>query len=231
MARSSGGKIVTDGLVLALDAANDKSYPGTGTTWTDLSGNGNNGTLVNGVGYNSGNSGSLTFDGSNDYVGVGDIGIDFGGIDVWVYLNNTITSSTSHMSLLGYGDYTQSQISFGAASGYATDETMTILQGTSGNYGRTYIKDTINSGWNNIVIQWNGSNFDFYINGASKTTYNGTQGQAIQETMNDFRLGDTSGAGGTTFNGKISITKIYNRALTDSEVLQNFNATRGRFGI
>ena len=69
MSLNHGGKpIVTDGLVLCLDAANPKSYPGSGTTWTDLSGNGNNGTLVNGVGYNSDNGGSLSFDGVNDYV-------------------------------------------------------------------------------------------------------------------------------------------------------------------
>ena len=59
--------IIDDGLVLYLDAANTKSYPGSGTTWTDLSGNGNNGTLENGVGYNSGNGGSLVFDGVDDY--------------------------------------------------------------------------------------------------------------------------------------------------------------------
>ena len=67
MALSHSPSIVTNGLVLCLDAANSKSYPGSGTTWTDLSGRGNNGTLVNGVGYNSGNLGSLVFDGVDDY--------------------------------------------------------------------------------------------------------------------------------------------------------------------
>lgn len=62
------GPIVTDGLVLCLDAANPKSYPGSGTAWMDLSGNGNNGTLTNGPTYNSGNKGSIVFDGVNDYV-------------------------------------------------------------------------------------------------------------------------------------------------------------------
>jgi hypothetical protein len=61
-------RTITDGLVLCLDAANPKSYPGSGTIWTDLSGNGNNGTLVNGVGYNSGNLGSLVFDGVDDVI-------------------------------------------------------------------------------------------------------------------------------------------------------------------
>jgi len=184
--------------------------------------------------FDSGNGGSLVFDGVNDYVSVGDIGIDFGGIDIWIYLNNTITKDTSHMSLLGYGNYVQSQISFGSASGYATDETITILQGTGGvaaNYDRTYIKDNINLGWNNIFIQWNGSNYSFYINSDSKTTYNGDNGQALKETINDFRLADTSGAGGTQFEGKISSVKVYNRALTPQEVQQNYNATKSRFGL
>jgi hypothetical protein len=68
MGLSHSPSIITQNLVLCLDAANPKSYPGSGTTWTDLSGNGNTGTLVNGVGYNSGNLGSLSFDGVNDYV-------------------------------------------------------------------------------------------------------------------------------------------------------------------
>ena len=63
-------RIITNGLVLALDAANVKSYPGSGTVWKDLSGNNNNGTLVNGVGYNSGNLGYLAFDGTYDYVSI-----------------------------------------------------------------------------------------------------------------------------------------------------------------
>ena len=68
MSNNYGPKIVTDGLVLCLDAADQNSYPGSGNTWYDLSGNGNNGTLVNGVGYNSGNLGSLVFGGVDDYV-------------------------------------------------------------------------------------------------------------------------------------------------------------------
>jgi hypothetical protein len=67
---ANGPKIVTDGLVLCLDAANRKSYPGTGTAWNDLSGNGNNGTLVNGPTFSSANGGNLSFDGTNDYTEV-----------------------------------------------------------------------------------------------------------------------------------------------------------------
>lgn len=87
MALSHSPSIVTNGLVLCLDAANTKSYPGSGTTWTDLSGRGNNGTLVNGVGYNSGNLGSLVFDGVDDYVITSTI-TSYKSLNMWVYLNS-----------------------------------------------------------------------------------------------------------------------------------------------
>ena len=96
-------RIVTDSLVLCLDAANTKSYGGSGTTWTDLSGNGNDFTLVNGVGYDSGNNGSLSFDGSNDYATrahdsnneLASTALNFSTaltISVWFYSGNAITS-------------------------------------------------------------------------------------------------------------------------------------------
>lgn len=91
MALAHNPKIVTDGLVLCLDAANPKSYPGSGTVWSDLSGNGNNGTLVNGVGYNSNNGGYLTFDGSNDGGGSGNFG--GGGISSIQLYNRALTES------------------------------------------------------------------------------------------------------------------------------------------
>jgi len=78
MAFSYSPKIATDGLVLCLDAANNRSYPGSGTAWTDLSRGGNNGALTNGPTFNSANGGSIVFDGTNDYVQVTS---PFGDID------------------------------------------------------------------------------------------------------------------------------------------------------
>ena len=78
-----GPSIITQGLVLALDAADRNSYPGTGTAWTDLSGNGNNGTLTNGPTYNSANGGSIVFDGSNDYVNFSyNSSLNIGGLNI-----------------------------------------------------------------------------------------------------------------------------------------------------
>ena len=89
MALTHGIKpIVTSGLVLCLDAANRKSYPGTGTAWTDLSGRGNNGTLTNmdGTNFNSANGGSLTFDGSNEFVNCGTINLQQNfSLEIWAY--------------------------------------------------------------------------------------------------------------------------------------------------
>jgi hypothetical protein len=98
MGAFAGPDGVESSLVLALDAANPKSYPGSGTTWTDLSGNGNNGTLVNGVGYVGTNGGALSFDGSNDYVEFGGTARYFTSyitqqitIETWVYIPSSAT--------------------------------------------------------------------------------------------------------------------------------------------
>jgi len=232
------GTIVADGLVLHLDAGDSASYPGSGTTWTDLSGNGNNGTLVSmdGNNYSSANGGYLDFDGSSDYVDVGNLGINFGSLNIWIYLESTITSSTSAMSLLKYNDNIQAGITFGSCTSYATSETLTILQtdtNANQNFQRTYIRDNINSGWNYIVIQWNGSSYDFYINRQSKTTYDGTgtPSPAEQETITNLQVANTYTNGGTNFNGRISQVSIYNKALTQSEITQNYSALKGRYGL
>ena len=92
MAFSYSPKIVTDGLVLYLDAENTRSYPGTGTTWSDLSRDGNNGTLTNGPTVDSGNGGSIVFDGSNDYVDFDDI-LDLSTLSVSMWINCDVYNS------------------------------------------------------------------------------------------------------------------------------------------
>ena len=88
----TGPNIITDGLVLALDAANSRSYPGTGTTWSDLSGNGNSGTLTNGPTFNSGNGGSIVFDGVDDNISFSGNTFNYSpgtsgevSLEIWVY--------------------------------------------------------------------------------------------------------------------------------------------------
>ena len=88
MGLSHSPRIVTDGLVFCVDAGDKMSYPGAGTTWTDLSKNRNNGTLTNGPTFNSANGGSISLDGSNDYISVGSFNEDSSqdlSVMVWVY--------------------------------------------------------------------------------------------------------------------------------------------------
>jgi hypothetical protein len=98
MASIGGPNIVTDGLVLALDAANTKSYPGSGTVWKDLSGNGNNGTLINGPTFDTGNLGSIEFDGVDDWTSFGNIlntGTSDFTISAWVKSTSTATGNNN----------------------------------------------------------------------------------------------------------------------------------------
>jgi len=224
--------IVTDGLVLCLDAGNAKSYPGSGTTWTDLSGNGNNGTLVNGVGYNGSNGGSLSFDGSNDSVDIpvsSSLQSQFFTYDIWFKLNSLPVGGSplfmSHFQSSG----TISGLTIFEYQGQYWFQTrfnnsccQNLLVGTAST-----------NTWVNFSGTWDGSTKVAYLNGiqAGTQSVSGTHSQ-----LNNFSIGnnaDNIAAGNynSAINGNISNVKYYNKALTASEIQQNFNSLRGRFGI
>ena len=229
-----GPRVVTDGLVLALDAADRNSYPGSGSTWTDLSGNGNNGTLVNGVGYNSGNGGSLVFDGVDDYVDCGSNNIlNFtSSFSVSFWMNNIIGNTFEYFvnrwtySTGAYRQWsfdnaqTANRISF-RISGNGTDGGTTIISSTNNSYS---------SGWNHICGTWDGSNMNLYIN--STLVAGPTSVTTMVSTPNQKTFIGGGNLGSTLpMSGNIAQVSIYNRALTVSEIRQNFNALRGRYGI
>ena len=235
MATNYNPAIITNGLVLCLDAANTKSYPGSGTTWTDLSGNGNNGTLVNGVGYSGSNLGSLSFDGSNDYVTlptnllIHETGNPF-TFSIWFK-----TSSTG--IILGQ----QNNPTPNAANGYVPAiyvgtngllYTSCFWGGSTGNQSVT--SSTVNNGsWNNITVTFSSGSQVSYLNGGSYATLAKTQ--TFYSSTYYYFLGTGTGASWTSFpaspyfNGSISNISYYNRALTAAEIQQNFNATKSRF--
>lgn len=216
----SGVKIVTNGLLLWVDAAQKRSYPTSGTTWTDLSGNGNNGTLTNGPTFNSANGGSIVFDGSNDYVNTA------------VQRNATMTlecffksnarsgfqeplfiskGSGANKVFIGKpGDNSGFSIFFGpnAYTEYATDGT-----------------NIWNNAWHQMLFSANAGNGSLYIDGVFKYTLN----------FGATTRTDTIGIGGLNddyaFRGNIAIARIYNRALSGTEALQNYNAEKSRFGL
>jgi hypothetical protein len=209
--------IVTDGLVLNLDAGFTPSYPRSGTTWYDVSGS-NNGTLTNGPTFNSGDGGGIVFDGVDDYV---DIGSNISNYEVFTtsfWINYNFFDS-SWRSPLGDNSqvYSYHVLYLG---GY-------IYVGFSSNYsGSPYAgvnHGTINTGtWYNFVITKNSSNLvSFYKNG----TLLGTESKAGGTNINKI------GEGYVPDNALISLVQFYNRALTATEVLQNYNAQKGRFGL
>ena len=221
--------IVLNGLVLYLDAANIKSYPGSGTTWADLSGNGNNGTLTNGPTYSSANGGSLVFDGSND-------NIQLAGTN---FSLNTMTISAWNYS----SNFNQNGFIFEkTTNGFVNTQYSLFYNGDNTIYYRTYGLSTIdltvntttagvvNNQWNNVVATFDGTIKRIYVNGILAATSATLSGTVTQNTTGAAFIG-IYGGGGYPFNGRISNTTIYNRALTATEVSQNYNALRGRYGI
>jgi hypothetical protein len=212
--------IIIDGLVLNLDAGDFESYPGSGTTWYDLSGNGNNGTLAGGVGFDSHYAGSLTFDGVNDYAPIGTSGFPFGNsagtLSCWARTN---TTAAGYHWIVSYGNQGISQSRF---------------LGINGNtyYFGGYANDITASGvpvntWINMVGVYDGTNASMYVNGV---LVSGPTAKSWNTVANNAQVGrQTNGV--EYWSGNIAQVSIYNKALTTSEVQQNFNALRGRYGI
>ena len=209
--------IILDGLKLYLDAGNATSYAGTGTVWTDLSGNGNNGTLTGGVTYASANGGSLVFNGTSYISRANFIGnITTFTVCHWINLSSNQTTRTIFSNYTGNGWVT------GISDG-ATNVIKFYLGG--GTLYATY--PLVINTWYHVCVTYNNGNPSIYINGILNNTTTGTISFAGSlATNNDIgRLGD----GRQYFNGNISNIQVYNRALSAAEVSQNYNALLSRF--
>jgi hypothetical protein len=227
MGLSHSPSIITQNLVLCLDAGNPKSYPGSGTAWTDLSGNGNTGTLVNGVGYNSGNLGSLVFDGSNDYISFNSNPslTNQMSAEVWVKLNDPQGVNASGLILGRESSYRMLYSSSAIDWICATTNNGWYTTGTAITAGSvTPFSSTLH-----IVVTYDGVNNKIYINGTLRTTGSSISGDIL--TNGTYYLMRTTAENVDYGQGNIYSHKIYNRALTPQEIQQNFNATRSRFSI
>ena len=218
-------QIITNGLVLALDAGNTKSYPGTGTTWFDKSGFANNGTLVNGVGYTSSFNGALVFDGTNDYVSTVYTPPTTFSISTW-FRNDTTYDVFNRGVLSTYktNDFRGFYLSTSGPSNPYTVSPAGLNLWFDGN-GRVGIPGLITGQWYNICITSSGSQILAYLNSAIVASVNNST--THQDVLNIGRSRfDTN-----YWLGAIAMTQVYNRALSAAEVQQNFNALRGRYGI
>ena len=210
-------EIVTDGLVLCLDAANSRSYPGAGTVWTDLAGTGN-GALANGPAFIAGNLGSIYFDGSDDYV---DLGSAFSNYSVFTisFWINYIDLGGNHESPVGDDSqqYNYLVLFFGGSFYLGVSSS----QGGTGNSSGGISHGTmVNGEWYNFVITKDSSSLiSLYKNSLFLGSTTKTGGVNVQWI----------GRGFTYDNCKISMFQLYNRAISAGEVLQNYEATVGRY--
>ena len=234
--------IVSSGLVLHLDAANRDSYRGSGTTWTDLSGYGNNGTLTNGPTFKTGNGGHLLFDGVNDYVDIGNQStMSFTNgiftVEALIYVSRTWTSGSQYPNLL----------SKGATAGWDTDGWSLFVFRDWPNAGQyswgVGLRNNSPTPTTNIVARYafapdtylhicavlsgSGTTVILYENGSQVNTGS----QTINPASNSTSVLIARDNNGTSYPGRVAFARAYGRALTAAEVLQNYNATRGRFGL
>ena len=194
-----------------------------GTTWGDMSTNGNNGTLVNGVGYSASNGGSLSFDGSNQQVTKSSATINFSGgtMEVWAYFNN-FNGNQGVFSMSSPPTYINFYI---PTSKFMRWEVIGNTGSPYSTISSTYVIEP--STWYHFVGTFGeGNTTKLYINGVlnnSQSSYTNVPSNFTSSII----LGEYAGY----LNGRISNAKIYNRALTAAEISQNFNALRGRFSI
>ena len=225
-------------LVLDLDAGNSASYAGTGTTWTDLSGKGNHGTLVNGVTYNSANQGYLVFNGNGSYVGSGGYNpyvslprstdLDFGADDFTVELWTLTTTANPHPEYITLNVNGLSYAAFRMEYWNGNVNLLHSYDGTSHASGSPFTI-TMNA-WQHIVVSRIAGSVSVYVNGVLKTTYSLPGSLIAQENS---RIGDFLNSNGYySFSGNIATTKIYKgKGLTSSEALTHFNLTKTRFNL
>ena len=248
LGRSVNTPVYNNGLVLNLDAGNANSYPGTGTTWFDLA-SGNNGTLTNGPTYDTTNGGSIVFDGVNDYVVTNDTSFRFGNkftMNLWFYwdgLNKTNNSLLSkRMGSAGnYNQYAMG-ISNGDTQYGGTGKVLFFYARVDGSTGGndpfdvsiTYTLPT--AGFYNACIVMDTNSQKLYVNGILVgSNSKNLSGKTYNIAGRELILGAARGENATDViayaSTKIHRFSVYSYSLTETEVISNFNSTRGRFGL
>lgn len=229
MSAYAGPNSVENGLVLSLDAGNTRSYPGSGTTWTDLSGNALNGTMTN-VTYNAGDGGYMSFDGTTSIVDCGAsslLNLTNFTLEVMIYAINGGENNLARiidrnaLSTVGYQLWLNDTA---VADGIKAINVSSFTPET-----KIYVNNSLSySTWQHYVATLSGTTGNLYLNASSIGT-NASMTVPTSGTAN-FYIGNRAAAD-RTFNGRIAVVKVYNRALSADEIRQNFNALRGRYGI
>jgi len=231
MGFSRGPSIVTDGLVLALDAANTKSYPGSGTSLTDLSISGNTGTLEGGTTFSTGPSRfdtNATNQTTNNSLSLG-TNIVFADTDEYTFsfmvkfrtsIQTTFQSLAGRMSTNPWLSLVPSATSFN----------MRYRQSGGTYHISSVVGYNIQANWANVVLTVDNSRtLSLYNNGEFVETFGSPTSTTF--TINRLAGGYSSGGNYYALQGSFGPCYIYSKVLTAAEVLQNYNATKSRFGL
>ena len=224
------GKIVTDGLVLALDAADKNSYPGSGTTWRDMSGNNITGSLINSPTFNTSNGGNFGFV-ADDYIVMEEnsaLNTQTPSVEVWIKTNATTQDGfwfekgnvNTQYSLFQEGT------NIVWRQDISQEGTNIVSQYTT---AATYITT---SNWAQVIGTYTSGDRRTYINGILRTS--DAQTGVVATNTNGMSIGvygGFNGGRGYFYNGNLAIVRVYNRVLLASEVLQNYNAQKSRFNL
>jgi hypothetical protein len=232
MAIYRGPNIVRNGLVLTVDAADRNSYIGSGSTWSDLSGNNNNGTLVNTPTFSDLNKGSIVFNGSNQYVNIANstslqVTATF-TVCAWIYATTLAARygifSTRAVNPAGSWQFEVGVANAGtnrmALTGVGTWIAETVDNVISANVWRYVCVVKVNNATTGATMYVNGSSVSNRVTTAY-TISNNADVKRIASGSNTLEL----------FPGRIAQTSLYNRALSAAEILQNYNASKTRFGL
>lgn len=235
-----GTQHVTSGLIGYWDAGNSASYPGSGTTWTDLAGS-NNGTLTNGPTFSANRGGGIVFDGTNDVVNCGsasslNVASMQVSLEVVFYYDGVSTCRTICAHRLNGSPYEQYAmgIAGSAADDYANGIAGTNVHGffypSIGAARWRSPRVSIGAGIHHVVATSEAAVTTLYLNGTSQSTDTRTSSGNFSNTGKAFNIGG-SNSGVAFFNGTVYLVRVYSRTLSNNEVAQNFNAIRGRFGL
>jgi hypothetical protein len=232
----TGNNIQTEGLVFYIDSSIKKSYPRTGTNVFNLASGSltPTGSLKNDTGWEGINpTSSFIFDGTDDFIKSNYTGT-IPSLSLWFKPNSTVTTSALGGVLIGFEDSGQySGIYLGKVVGAISNELITIFSTASGN--KSYYSQasgTINTDWHNLIISHTGTQYDIYLDSINvwSANYGGNVG-IINATRFDIGTRILSNSVNAPFDGKIANIQVYNHSLSASDVLQNYNAGKDRFGL
>ena len=223
-----GPNIVTDGLVLAVDAGSERSYPGSGTTTTSLVGS-NTGTLTNGVAFSADNGGTWDFDGTDDYIAIDNLGLSSHTIEGWIKSDNASQgggSYTTIKSVIGNYDGGSSKYTY---IGFIPTLTWRIDDGSISHQSVAEAGTVSVDTWYHVALTYNASDGVTvgYLNGVQQGTINYTS----NVTFNSIPFNLCKSQPNAYFDGSVALSRCYNRAISATEISQNYNAQKSRFGL